>query len=107
MEGKLCEYVGVVCVATQLFVRIRDFARVYHVCFEHVHRKKSHASRIKNSLDSSHSLRAMIIYHFRRSEDHFLRNRVCKSSMLSPKIGLTPVPIDLLSIFRNIYQIII
>lgn len=90
MEGKLCEYVGVVCVATQLFVRIRDFARVYHVCFEHVHRKKSHASRIKNSLDSSHSLRAMIIYHFRRSEDHFLRNRVCKSSMLSPKIGLIP-----------------
>lgn len=37
-------------------VRIRDFARVYHVCFEHVHRKKSHASQIKNSLDSSHSL---------------------------------------------------
>lgn len=44
-------------------------------------KEKSRASqkKIKNSLDSSHSLRTMIIYHFRRSEDHFLRNRVCKS----------------------------
>lgn len=46
------------------------------------------------------SLRTMIIYHFRRSEDHFLRNRVCKSEYAFTKnLGS---PIDLLSIFRNI-----